>query len=29
LKTTHPTVKLAPKWYGPFTINKKVSDVVF
>jgi hypothetical protein len=29
LKTTHPTTKLAPKWYGPFTIKKKVSDVVF
>jgi hypothetical protein len=29
LKTTHPTAKLAPKWYGPFTIKKKVSDVVF
>jgi hypothetical protein len=29
LKTTHPTAKLAPKRYGPFTIVKKVSDVVF
>jgi hypothetical protein len=29
LKTTHPTTKLAPKWYGPFTIKKKVSDVIF
>jgi hypothetical protein len=29
LKTTHPTAKLAPKQYGPFTIVKKVSDVVF
>jgi hypothetical protein len=29
LKTTHLTAKLAPKWYGPFTIKKKVSDVVF
>jgi hypothetical protein len=29
LKTTHPTAKLAPKRYGPFTIIKKVSDVVF
>jgi hypothetical protein len=29
LKTTHPTAKLAPKRYGPFTIKKKVSDVVF
>jgi hypothetical protein len=29
LKTTHPIVKLAPKQYGPFTIVKKVSDVVF
>jgi hypothetical protein len=26
---THPTAKLAPKRYGPFTIKKKVSDVVF
>jgi hypothetical protein len=29
LKTTHLTTKLAPKQYGPFTIKKKVSDVVF
>jgi hypothetical protein len=29
LKTTHPTAKLAPKRYGPFTIIKKISDVVF
>jgi hypothetical protein len=29
LKTTHPTTKLAPKRYGPFTIVKRVSDVVF
>jgi hypothetical protein len=29
LKTMHPTAKLAPKWYGPFTIKKKVLDVVF
>jgi hypothetical protein len=29
LKTTHPTTKLAPKWYGPFTIKKRISDVVF
>jgi hypothetical protein len=29
LKTTHPTAKLALKQYGPFTIKKKVSDVVF
>jgi hypothetical protein len=29
LKTTHPTVKLAPKRYGLFIILKKVSDVVF
>jgi hypothetical protein len=28
LKTTHPTVKLAPKWYGPFEITKKISDIV-
>jgi hypothetical protein len=29
LKTTHPTAKLAPKQYGPFTITKKISDIVF
>jgi hypothetical protein len=29
LKTTHSTAKLAPKWYGPFKIKKKISDVVF
>jgi hypothetical protein len=29
LKTTHLTAKLASKRYGPFTILKKVSDVVF
>jgi hypothetical protein len=29
LKTTHPTVKLAPKQYGPFEIKKKISDVIF
>jgi hypothetical protein len=29
LKTTHPTAKLAPKRYRPFTINKRISDVVF
>jgi hypothetical protein len=29
LKTTHPTAKLAPKQYSPFTIIKKVSDAVF
>jgi hypothetical protein len=29
LKTTHLTTKLALKWYGPFTIKKKVSDIVF
>jgi hypothetical protein len=29
LKTTHPTAKLAPKQYGPFTIKKRVLDVVF
>jgi hypothetical protein len=26
---THPTAKLAPKRYGPFTIVKKILDVVF
>jgi hypothetical protein len=26
---THPTTKLAPKWYGPFKIKKKISDIVF
>jgi hypothetical protein len=29
LKTTHPTAKLALKRYRPFTIKKRVSDVVF
>jgi hypothetical protein len=29
LKTTHSTAKLAPKQYGPFTITKRVSEVVF
>jgi hypothetical protein len=29
LKMTHPTAKLAPKRYGPFTIKKKISDVIF
>jgi hypothetical protein len=29
LKTTHPTAKLAPKRYGPFTITKRILDVVF
>jgi hypothetical protein len=29
LKTTHPTTKLAPKRYGPFTIKKRISDIVF
>jgi hypothetical protein len=29
LKTIHPTTKLAPKWYGPFTIRNRVSDVIF
>ena len=29
LKTTHPTAKLAPKWYGPFMVKRKVSDVIF
>jgi hypothetical protein len=29
LKMTHPTAKLAPKWYRPFTIKKRVLDVVF
>jgi hypothetical protein len=29
LKTTHPTAKLAPKWYGPFKIKKKILDVIF
>jgi hypothetical protein len=29
LKTTHPTAELAPKQYGPFTIIKKVSNMVF
>jgi hypothetical protein len=29
LKTTHPTTKLAPKRYGPFTVKKRISNIVF
>jgi hypothetical protein len=29
LATTHPTVKLAPKRYGPFQISKVISPVVY
>jgi hypothetical protein len=29
LKMTHPTSKLAPRRYGPFTITQKISDVVY
>ena len=29
LKTTHPTAKLALKRYGPFSIIKKISDIVY
>jgi hypothetical protein len=29
IKTTHPTTKLAPRRYGPFTITKVISLVVF
>ena len=29
LKTTHPMAKLALKRYGPFTIKKAISEVVF
>ena len=29
LKTTHPTAKLAPRWYGPFTITWVISSVVY
>jgi hypothetical protein len=29
LTTTHPTVKLAPKRYGPFQISKVISPVVY
>ena len=29
LKTTHPTIKLAPKRYGPFKITDKISNVVY
>jgi hypothetical protein len=29
LKTTHPTAKLAPRRYGPFTITNKILDVVY
>ena len=29
LKTTHPTAKLAPRWYGPFPITWVISSVVY
>src|SRR5262249_55157917 len=29
LKTTHPTSKLAPRRYGPFTVTKVISPVVY
>ena len=29
LKTTHPTTKLAPKWYEPFKITDKISNTVY
>jgi hypothetical protein len=29
LKTTHPATKLAPKRYRPFTVKKKISDIIF
>ena len=29
LKTHHPTAKLAPRRYGPFPINKKLSPVTY
>jgi Chromo (CHRromatin Organisation MOdifier) domain len=29
LKTHHPTVKLAPRCYGPFPIDKKLSAVTY
>src|SRR6201986_3953046 len=29
LKVTHPTAKLAPKWYGPFIISEVISPIAF
>ena len=29
LKTTHPTAKLAPRWYGLFKVINKISNVVY
>ena len=29
LKTTHPTAKLAPRWYSPFAITWVISPVVY
>ena len=29
LRLSHPSTKLAPKQYGPFTITDKISSVVF
>jgi hypothetical protein len=29
LKTHHPTAKLAPRRYGPFSIDKKLSPVTY
>ena len=29
LKLSHPSAKLAPRWYGPFTITKVISPVVY
>jgi hypothetical protein len=29
LKIKHQKTKLAPKWYGPFTVEKEVSPVAY
>ena len=29
LKLSHPSAKLAPRWYGPFTITKVISPMVY
>ena len=29
LRTHHPVAKLAPRWYGPFPIDKKLSPVTY
>ena len=29
LQLSHPSVKLAPKWYGPFKVLREISPVVY